>query len=442
MVYILAVSALQSQEERTWKIQDIQWNIQGRSSSQAISSWFDIETGRMFTDKNALEQWVSDLAKRMDNSRIFKTSSVNVTYGAGESSSGDLDSVPVTLVITIEDGTPFLPIPYAFYNSNEGFQSGLVVNFPNVAGTLQNLTIVSLYAAPPDESDTLQWADPNFLLLGTWSGLQAGSNRVGFIGSFMRMRRKIVDSGYTMAEYRETSLTGGVFITTPLAGERLTNMLTLRLSGSPENSLGIVNDDSYLTYGPSKTGQRIQNRLQYDTLEWRKNLRTGFKTGLSAEWNREDTVYTGSQTHWRFESDASFFLTLGDRFNPSFRLLAFANTGKPILTAGLWNRGIRNNELAANAALYLNTGFQTVLFRLGGTEIHLNPFADFAVVHIYGDRPDENRLGAGAGAELIVMIDSARNLPIKFGFARDLRPDSEIGGGKKTEIEFAFALTY
>lgn len=411
----------------------IEWAITGRSRPDSVRSYFDIEENPLFASREDANLWVQELEQKLDNSRMFKSVQAETKYP-------DDDSVIIT--VTIEDGTFFFPVPYAFYNSNEGFQSGAVLNFLNIAGTLQNLTFVGLYAAPPDQNDMLQWANPNFFLLGTWSGFQAGPNKLGLVGSVMRMRRSVVDSGYLKGEFKETGLMGGLNVNTPLPVQNLSNTASVRLSVSPESSLEGEFDNDYLAYGPQLTSQRVQNSIEYNSIIWKQNLREGIKLGLGGEWSREETRYAGIHYGFKTEAEGAFYAVLNDRFNPSARILAFANTGKPILASGAWTRGVRNNELAANAAVFVNTGFQISLFRLGGTEFHVNPFVDAAYVHEYGNTFNENRVAAGAGAEFILMIDAAKNLPVKLGIAWDLRPEEEIGGGKRLEVEFAFNLTY
>lgn len=50
--------------------------------------------------------------------------------------------------------------------------------------------------------------------------------------------------------------------------------------------------------------------------------------------------------------------------------------------------------------------------------------------------------GLGAGLELLALFDAMKNLPIKLGFAYDLRPESRINGDKAYEIDFSFRLSF
>jgi hypothetical protein len=90
--------------------------------------------------------------------------------------------------------------------------------------------------------------------------------------------------------------------------------------------------------------------------------------------------------------------------------------------------------------VFVNTGIQIKLFRIGKTEFHLTPTADFAFVYAADGHPDPAETGFGLGAELTIMDDRLRGFPIKLGAGCDLRPG--ISSERRLEVDISFQLSY
>ena len=72
--------------------------------------------------------------------------------------------------------------------------AGLVANAPNVLGTLQNLTAMGLYAAPP-MTGTVCNGLTDFMLVVNWSNIRLDPAIFQITAMAMRMNRKIEDLG-------------------------------------------------------------------------------------------------------------------------------------------------------------------------------------------------------------------------------------------------------
>ncbi len=411
--------------------------ISGRTREGIVRAFLGTAEGKTFETKDALETFAKARAQRLENLRIFKRSSVIVDYSA-EDSSGN--PVPVTLRTTIEDGAKFVPIPYAFYNSNDGFMAGMIVNAPNLQGTLQNLTVVSLYSAPPDENDALRWADPNFMLLAALSGIRAYHAELGLTASAMRTNVTTENRGIEESEFEELAGAFSASVAVQIA-ESVKNSIKLRVGGSPANTILSVNDPEYLSYGPIDFFAEAEDTVTRDTINWKGNFREGSKASVRAGYRYAIPTEADSTKSLSCGAEFSEYQIAGTRFNPSFRVGAKGNTGNPDLKAAQVARGIRNSGIKGNAVAYANATLQTRLFRAGHAEFHLAPIADAIVAYAPDDPDYEWDWGVTAGGELLVFLDNAKSLPIKLGFAYDFRPDSRVND-KRYEVDFSFSLTY
>jgi hypothetical protein len=423
----------------TYVVAGTRYEIIGRSKQSTIERILGVEEGRKFSSKQDLENFVKAQKQKLENLRVFKKTEVDVLYPAAEPSLPD--EIPVSIKVLIVDGTPVSPIPYAFFNSNDGFQSGLLISMPNVAGSMQNLTFVGLYSAPPDENDRLRWGNPNYMMLCTWNGIRLGMFKLSLTASGAKMKNDVDDRGWTGLTYEETRLSGGAAITLPLTAH-LSETLGLRFSGSPESSIVSVADPELLSYGPQERAIKASDGIAYENVNWTGNFRNGWKAGATVTVNSVTPRYADSYSDLTVDGEIAAFRTFGDRFNPGMRISAFAKTGKPELAAGRPARGIRNSTIKGTSGVFVNSGLQTKLFRIGSAELHLTPTLDFGYAYAPDAEDYQADYGFGTGGELMLIFDSMKTLPIKLGMAYDLRPSSRVEQSNRLEVDFSFNFSY
>jgi hypothetical protein len=434
-----------------WVISDERFDITGRSREESIVGRIGQSVGLEFASREELETYVAGRRQKLENLRVFRSSSIEIVWPDSPDSTAETAAdngtaagdapVPVTLVTKIRDGTPITPIPYAFYNSNDGFQSGLVLNLPNLAGRLQNLTFVGVYVVPPNDDDSLQWKDPNFFALATWNGISAGPFSLAVTGLARRYKTDIVNRGETVATYRETGGGGGLSLSLPIS-ERLTNTVSAGYQAYPETKILSIADDGYFGYGPIGSRFETGDELVWSAFNWEGNFRRGYLSKASVSYARTTPTETGTQNWLTAKAETALYVPVTSFLNPLFRVSAFAKTGESKLDAGAWTRGIRNNAMKGNLGFFANSGVQIKLFRLGSAELHLTPTLDFGFAYAPDDPDYEADWGFGAGSELTLILDSMRSLPIRFGMAYDLRPERFVKDGKRLEIDFNFSFAY
>ena len=217
--------------------------------------------------------------------------------------------------------------------------------------------------------------------------------------------------------------------------------MQFKLGVSPSSDITKTVDPDYLEYGPTDLSWSIGDEIAYDSINWIGNFRSGCKANARLDYQVTYPTEESMQRDFRFQASIAGFHPINGRFNPNFRVSAFAKSGNADLEAGLLTRGIRNNGMKGNEGVFLNTGLQTKLFRAGQAECHFMPTVDFAWAYTPGDDDYESDYGFTVGGELLAFFDSMKNLPIKLGYAYDLRPDNRLNGGKRYEIDFNFSLT-
>ncbi len=424
---------------RGYRIERETYEIDGRTREKSVRARVGSAEGMTFSTREELEAFAAARAQKLENLRAFKKSSVVIGIPPGNEAT-DEGLVPAEMVTRIEDGPKFIPIPYAFYNSNDGFMSGVIANAPNLSGTLENLTAIGLYTAPPGDGNDLQWADPNFTLIAALGGIITGPLEFGLSAGAMRMNEKIVDRGEKMAEFSDPKGFVGASVSWDIA-ERVKNTVKVRVLGSPSNTLALVEDPRYLAYGPFDWSVDGEESVTRDAIDWKENFREGSKATIRVKYAIAQPSYDELAKTLSGGAEYARFFRVGDRFNPSFRVGTEANSGDPDLKIGRNVRGIRNASIKGNADAYANLSVQTSLFRVGHAEFHFSPVADAIVAYVPDDPDYEWDCGIAAGGELLVFLDSVKSLPIKLGFAYDFRPDNRVNDDR-FEIDFNFAVTY
>lgn len=433
---------VQDTGDTAYVIKEETFNIRGRTRVEALKKLIGSAEGLGFPDVESLTGYAEQRAKRLEKLRAFKKSSVSVEWLAneGEAEPNGRQTRFARLVVDIEDGSAFIPIPYAFYNSNDGLQAGTILNVPNLAGTLQNLFVIGLYTAPPDENDMLQWTNPNFMLITTLSGIEAGPVSLSVAGSALRMNRETEYRGVTGVKAKMTALSGTLGITKRF-GDNLSNTLSFRVAGSPDNELVSVGDPDLLAYGPIELSATVKNEILFDSYDWIGNFRDGWKASFGLDWERAKPRHAAITDSVTAEAEASVYHAMGS-FNPGITVTAVAKTGNPELTSASRTRGVRNGELAGNYGVFARSGVQTRVARFSAAEIDVSPALDLFWVRDPGAPDYEDDYGVGVGAEVLFLFDAMKSLPVKLGFSWDCRPEERVVGGKRLEVDFSFSLSY
>jgi hypothetical protein len=291
--------------------------ISGRTKPETVRRVLGDPRGREFDSREALQRFADERKKTLDNTRQFERVEVRVVIETADASA---ELIPVTLAVTITDGAPFVPIPFAVYNSNEGFMAGLFVNMPNLFGRFQNMMVITQYTAYPNARDELQWQNPNFTLGVIWSGIRVGVFNVGFTSFFGRNNELTEVGGKEMLEARAITLSASSSLTYDFS-DTVSNRAMIGISGGMEPEILQENNPAYRAYNPIKTALYFIDTLSYEKIDWQENYRSGIRASVSAG-ARHYAPY--EQSPWGQFTTAAHLAAfdIWGKVNPSARVFA------------------------------------------------------------------------------------------------------------------------
>jgi hypothetical protein len=201
-------------------------------------------------------------------------------------------------------------------------------------------------------------------------------------------------------------------------------------------------DFSYRVYNPVKLLFFVSNTLEYTRISWKENFRQGIDASVSAGERCYIPYYADNWNQITASASFAAFSIFRESSNPSLRISAEYGSTRASLSMANRVRGIRDNDVTAEGAVYLNTGFQFKLFRFNTAEVHVNPVFDAALLFgMVTDKRTAIAPAAGIGVEIILFEDRMKSMPIKMGFAFGLYPINETLS-KRFEIDLNFTFTY
>ena len=134
----------------TYKIRNINYDIDGSTREYPLSKNLDIEETRIFTSKEEFETYIADLRVKLMNERVLSEGSIDVTYGEPDASG----MVPADLLIKTKDTINIIAVPYPKFTSNDGLELKLKLKNYNFMGSMEELNADVVYEYDPDDEDT------------------------------------------------------------------------------------------------------------------------------------------------------------------------------------------------------------------------------------------------------------------------------------------------
>jgi len=415
--------ALFSQEagEVTIDSIEIEYIGKAKTNESTLRSYLDIEEKQVLSSIEELEGILMQQEQMLNNTRYFKSveiSSHPISDGGNS----------YTVLVKIEDGWTFVPIPYPLPDSavgNNGWSFGLEVNYDNMFGTMTDLYIDGYVNVAFGEDEKLK----------EWKINPKVKNIK--IGSFK------FDVEYTQ-EYSTTEVTDPIFPVDEQLREHYTNSGSLLKLSSDINLAGLwsysiapqVGMNYSFNYHPSFEGKTtqvndnvVEDRLSFiiehsiglGQVDWIGPLRKGysFRFGNSLKLlNSYDN--STAQTSLRFVPDFSLegklYVPLGRRFNYYTKAKALYIINDVDKGMGGTLRGVKNSSMAGDLGFFW---LNTMAFEIWGNKsvhIQIHPFADMGIaINTKNILSFEDMFRIGFGTELVVMLGSI-DLKGKIGY--------------------------
>jgi len=486
-----------SRYDRLYIIVAFEFDIRGRTRSNALLHNAELRVGEELRGRIALEEYISDKTQVLTNMRILRDT-VEISYSVGERR-GD-GAYPVTLMIRVEDSWNIIAMPIPEYDSNTGFELDVRIRDYNFLGTMNPLRIdlgyhrdidgrnsfeVMIDSSIPFTALGYRWDfvfqntfqyrpgsyEPFFFRNTTGFSVELPFRRttfiVGFHESFIlnqdnpqahRVSEEVGVPWYTIPEnfQRGLHMSSNLFaswriptgITTARFGE-LTYTISPSVAFNHELPSWPLHD---FRRGPFAS---FSHSLGFGRIDWHGNYRSGLSVSLNNAFSYDFFRYDRLQDpfHATLTFNGTGHLIVTRFFGVSTRLQSrhwfFFNDRGYFDNAGDVLRGIADRSMQADYMLSLNMDFpfRVLVFtpsqwlnnnrlRLFDFEFHISPMLDIAMF----DDPRTGRdVAAAGGLEFIVFPGVMRALYLRLSIgvnALEALRIRGIPGGNNREISF------
>lgn len=479
----------------TYKIRNINYDIDGSTREYPLSKNLDIEETRIFTSKEEFETYIADLRMKLMNERVLSEGSIDVTYGEPDASG----MVPADLLIKTKDTINIIAVPYPKFTSNDGLELKLKLKNYNFMGSMEELNADVVYEYDPDDEDTPTTIGGNldfeipFMMFGqefTWSVDSMISVPVGEPAEFtfdtvLDYERELIperldfhagvsqevyvyprDSDEEMYEDDPLYFGNNFYVNFPVTIFHhdyfddfiWTPEISLQNNWSPK---GITDDD---LKGTSIT---FSHSASFGRYNWIENYRRGVDFSLSNGWTYNfitSEKKISVETTVRGYTPILSFLGISGRM---FFMYDWESDGDLQKDMGSYMRGIIDGRIDTDAAFFFNLDLPVKIMdidfdrttgvdwtRYISFEMHISPFFDFGLTHDqYTDRYFSfDDAWYSAGLEMIVFPKKMRSIygRISVGFDMKELIDSNLDfgasakrdGGDIMEIFIGVGLEY
>lgn len=132
----LSTLAAQPDDLPGYRIDEVDYTIDGNTLQPFLEEYLDIRKGRIFKDLGGLTRHIEDLQRKIVNNRVFaEDSSVTVeAIGTG-------NPVPVRIRVYVRNTVSALAVPLLKYNSTDGLSAAVRFKNFNFLGTLEPLGV-------------------------------------------------------------------------------------------------------------------------------------------------------------------------------------------------------------------------------------------------------------------------------------------------------------
>lgn len=437
---------------QSYQIKDVEYDITGcgakifgTTQDYVLARSVPVDTKTVFADEQALDTYLNDYTKKLNNLRAFDT--IDISYEEltenTEQETESAEPVKLKLIVTVKDSFHLFAIPGPKYDSNTGLIFKLKIKDSNFLGSLNTLSSDVYFLIPTDESDA------NHSEFGFNANIDYPFSLGGFDATWLN------DFGisYTFGdEMPEWSLSTGLRFELPVSKHALVFEAKQKFINNFafkefDDSLYFVNDFSIsmplklaelnyfgsLVYTPyitatinwdyngiSQMNSSLSSpiltgghRLSFGRVDWSENLRTGFIFSLDNYYTYNfqrhrfyPVVELNTAAYKSFEILPDFFTLRNIGIATDFHAFTFLtnpttnqyiyNDGKSI---GHYLRGIRDNQnyngtnissLSPTNAIILNldfpihilrTNFSKSFLKYCNFDLQLSPFFDMALCY-------------------------------------------------------------
>ncbi len=427
-------------EPERYEIRSVEYVIDGYTRKSVLIHYLKIEKGETFESKEALDAYIADKVQMIKNQRTLEGGSIETSFGRG---SDEQDKVYVNLLVEVSDTWNYLLLPYGKYDSNEGLLLSLRGRNYNFFGGMEALELNLDYTRTDNNTNEYsvngQLSTPFYWLGYEWMfdfkedvtikpdepnsfSTQAGLS-VDIPTDFVIWQAS-VEQSYELNKEGEDDPDTWYLKTEGRFGSSIP--LGFELPGFSE----VYYNPAMITSVAYRPGETLsEERRGYELggehgittgrINWKKNFRDGAELTFTqdARWNFD-------RDRWLSDFDAELLAYKALGFmGLSSRIAGFYRYGGEKDNAGDMIRGILDNRLEGNAAIYGNFDFPIKLwiwFFDRWFEGHISPFFDYALVHPAQNGTEFEDPWYSGGIEAFAFLKQARSIYLRMSLGVDL----------------------
>lgn len=437
------ISMLYGQSDQTVSIDKITIHIDGSSREKYLLREVGLFEGITFNNRGEMEDFLHEAKQDLINQRVFEI----VDYSLEPSSEKENS---FCLYFHVKDSFTFYPIPYPKYNSNTGGRLGLKVFYYNAFGTLSDLMLFSNMDINIDDSGN--WKIPNWHITPFVEGLSLFGQ--DFRAEYSH-KYTTVTSLFKSDSFHNDSLSLGTKFFLPYD---FFYSLDPRLGVNYAVEGYVIDQQSgnpiYYDASPENNPDldvlefTWEHTIGYDNLDWIGNFRNGFYGALqnSIKISSDLLPEIPLMISGDLEVDMKYFWRISRVFNFSTRGQALFSFNNEMLELGSHLRGVRDELLFGDKALFWNIDMNISVIDWDGVgEAQFRPF--FNLGYVRNDinnqltEDQRNMLAYGVGADFVLYIDKLSALQARATIGIDLS-HYEWTDGEKYEIDITTELSY
>jgi hypothetical protein len=419
----------------------VNYTIEGKTREKVLNERLDIQEGEVLLGYTALEEYIADKEQLIRNERTLASGQIKYVLDEDPQQPG---LYHVDLYILAKDTWNYIALPYAKYDSNEGFLLSFRGRNYNFLGGMETLELNLDYWRTEPSGDTEYSVNGGFVIpfylwdfnwrfyfdedvvidendpleLYTRMGLSVD---IPFENLILQTN---ADQYYYLNQEGDEDPDGYYMRTAGSFGSSIPLGFDIPLLGEPSYDLALITSYNYKPYDVLSEERRgyefgAEHEASAGRLDWLGNFRDGALFSLA-----QNLRYNFTREIWLSNLDAELQVhkTLGWA-GLSTRFQGFYRYNDVEEDAGDRIRGILDARIEGNGGFYANIDFPVkmwIWFMDRWFEAHFSPFFDYALVQPDGGRLKLSEGWYGTGFEIFAFAKFARSLSLRASLGLDL----------------------
>lgn len=346
LIFVFSLLMFSRVFSESYKIENVIFNIDGKTKESNILKNCPIETTNTFNSKEELDSYIKNYEIELANLRIFED--IKIQYKESEQNNTENTDKPLPIILTInlKESFSFLAVPYFKFDSNTGSTIKIKAKDTNFLGSLNTMDFdVNFQILTEDETDAAEYllganfkydfpfhiGIVNTTLINDYTISYTFGNNLpewdGRLGLNFSLPVNNINLELELNQYAKRDISFAIFGDDIYFTENAKFSVPILLFSN--NNVGDIKYTPYtsFTFNWDKDGINIKNNdlsspigvighsLSFGRINWIQNMREGFNfamtNSLSYNFQRNEFIpYINLEinSHWNFKDSSNWFL--------------------------------------------------------------------------------------------------------------------------------------